>query len=437
MSASRYLTIAVVSALLILAGCSSSHLSQGNRAMNKNDFETARQHFEQALERNPDNVKALTGLGMAFYKLTELDQAEANLSRALELNPKNGAAALYLGLVNEQKGEIGKASRIYSSYLLYDEKSSLARSIKGRLLYTRNEQLRQQVKDALAFEQSEAVDTVVGDAVGVLPFVLPEGSADSLQPLATGLAAAVMYDLSQVEQLHVIERLELKYLLDELSLQQQGLLDSSASLRLGAIVRARHLVNGSLAAPSSEDVRLQSGLVNIEGSDSYYSNAYDGAGGLKDLLKMQKQMTIAIVDSLGIELSEKEMEALGKPITDSLSAFLAYSRGLVALDAGNFGLAESYFGQATTIDPGFVQAQELHEEAATLEQSSGAPQEFEPAIGLGKADASGGFDATSLESLQDVHDLIDAITDPRNDLLPPIGSTTATVGGVIVPGGDK
>jgi hypothetical protein len=54
--------------------------------------------------------------------------------------------------------------------------------------------------------------------------------------------------------------------------------------------------------------------------------------------------------------------------TQSLAAFLAYSRGLAAEDAGDFSRAAAYFSEAVQTDPGFQAAKDQYQAASVTSQ---------------------------------------------------------------------
>lgn len=431
MRAFSYLAIAVLILLLMLGGCSSTYVGSGYRALDQDNAESAKQYFERALAQRPGDLKAHQGLGLAEYKLANYDAAAAQFQQVQEKNKRDGLSALYLGLIDEQRGDIASAKNRYQAYALYNEKTDIARQIEGRLLYLKNELLRQQAKKAVQFERSAAVDTVTGNAVGVLPFVMASGTPDSLQPLATGLAAAVMYDLSQIEGLRLVERLQLKYIMQELDLQQQGRLDPNNSLRLGAIAQANHLVNGNLALGSQNNIDLQSGIVALKDTSYYYSAAYDGEGTLNHIMDMQKQLSQAILDSLGITLNSSQKKKLAAGFTDSLSAFLDYSRGIEALDDGDYSSARSYFEHAAQIDPGFTQAVAMQQQSNMMMEGSGSVQQFESQVDVAAATGTGGPTGSGASANLGA-DIFDQTTPPSEQIIernPRAGLGTASVSG--------
>ncbi len=81
-------------------------------------------------------------------------------------------------------------------------------------------------------------------------------------------------------------------------------------------------------------------------------------GDLDEFFRMEKQLVLKIVDDLGIRLTQEERRQVMEIPTESMLAFLAYSKGLDAEDRGQFGEAYSSYQQAVQIDPEFSQAEQ-------------------------------------------------------------------------------
>jgi hypothetical protein len=113
------------------------------------------------------------------------------------------------------------------------------------------------------------------------------------------------------------------------------------------------MVQGTAAIPSEQRVRLEATVVRATGE---VATAQAQNGKLADLLTMEKQLVLGLAGTLGYQLSEAERQSILANGTQSLTAFLAFSRGLVAEDAGDFSRAAAYYGQAVRSDPGFQQA---------------------------------------------------------------------------------
>ena len=246
-----------------------------------------------------------------------------------------------------------------------------------------------------------------------------------LQPLATGLAAAINYDLSQISSIRVVERQRLRYLLDELKLVEEGLTAEDASPRLGRIVGAEHLVSGSVGAVGDDEIAVSSGISDTH--EGVYSPALQTQETFGRLMQLQKRITFAIIDSLGITLTPEERDAIAKVPTEDFQAFLVFSRGLDALDRGDYSEAASLFERASVADPGFSQAIAMQQEAQLLDLGAGSVEDF----------AASGLEAlTGVEGIvpgaEDIFELRESLLDPRATEEPSAAeSGTATVGGRI------
>jgi len=74
---------------------------------------------------------------------------------------------------------------------------------------------------------------------------------------------------------------------------------------------------------------------------------------LDALFTMQKALVFQLFEQLGVTLTPAERQAIERRPTNNLDAFLQYSRGLQASDAGRFEDAARFFNDARSLDPGF------------------------------------------------------------------------------------
>ncbi len=396
--------------LMVFAlGCSSSAVWQGRRAIRQKDYSAAEAHFQQALGEDPANFDARRGLGITAYYQGDYPAAASRLEAALRSRPDDGRTVLYLGMTREAQQEYTAAQAIYERYLVSNKNSQIARKIKGRSLFVGNENLRRQARQAIKFESSLVTDTSAGLVVGVLPFIPLGDGAARLRPLGNGLAALVGSDLSQIAGLKVVERAQLKYILDELALAETGRIDDKSAPRIGRLIGAQQLVNGNVAATDPEHIAVQSGIVHT--TSTLYSPAINSEDRSTNIARLQKKVTFAIIDSLGIELTPAERTAIETTHTVDSAAFWAFCRGLDEYDRGNFSAANDLFNEAASLDPGFEQAEELEEETKSLLEGGGSAEDF-----LSSVDniLDQGFGAT-VEPTEDIFELTAPEIDPRTD----------------------
>jgi hypothetical protein len=195
--------------------------------------------------------------------------------------------------------------------------------------------------------------------VAVLPVEIVGDS--SYQPLSRGLAQMLISDLALLQRFRMVERVQLGAIMDELKFSQTARVDPTTAARVGRLVQAGRMVQGLATIPRTGPVRLQASLVQRTGE---VADAGQVNGTLRTLLQMEKDLVVQLASSMGYTLAEAERQRILENGTKNLQAFLAYSRGLLAEDAGDFSRAALYFGEAVQADPNFQVAREQQQAAA-------------------------------------------------------------------------
>ena len=96
----------------------------------------------------------------------------------------------------------------------------------------------------------------------------------------------------------------------------------------------------------------------------------DQNGTLDKLFDLEKTLVFDTFSDLGITLTPAERQQVDRRPTHSLKAFLDYSRGLMAEDAGRLDEAARYFDDARATDPGFGAALQRAQSAAAAAQNT-------------------------------------------------------------------
>src|SRR5439155_869171 len=151
--------------------------------------------------------------------------------------------------------------------------------------------------------------------------------------------------------------------------------DPAPGARGGRLLRAERMVQGTVTIPSTGagSVRLTAAVVT--GSGVIWPVA-PATGPLPQLLGLEKQVVFGLAAQLGIALTEAERQRILREGPRNLAAFLAYSRGLEAMDAGDYSRAAFHFGEAVRGDPGFRAASQDRQAAQTapaLERAGADP----------------------------------------------------------------
>ena len=347
--------IALCAAALLAQGCASTQ--PWDRLMAQEDYTGAVEALQTALAADADNPAILVSLAEAYYHLDELDNAATQLEQARRLDPGNSEAILLSGLILEKRGDMDGAIEAYSSYAQLSRLGRARKIIKARLDRLIRVKIRQDTYKALAQEEMLDVAAIPDNTVAVAPF-RNMGTNESLDPLQKGLAEMMITDLSKVPGLQVLERVRMQEMMKEIGLAQTGAVDVSTAPRLGKLLGASRIVNGSFTDLPEEQLRLD---INVSDSKTADIDATEAAGPMERLFRLQKELTFGIVDEMGIELTDERRDAIEEIPTESMLAFIAYSKGLDLEDQGMPAAAAQAFEEAATHDPDFAPAQEAVE----------------------------------------------------------------------------
>jgi tetratricopeptide (TPR) repeat protein len=350
-----------------------------------------RADLEARVAERPDDAAAHRDLGALLAREQQFGPAVGALARAAELDPADGQALYLLGLTHEALDAPAEAEQAYARYLAVPRTSAYRDSLRGRLDAIVRTRLRAEFGEALA---ADSVASVGGtDAVGVLPFAYRGANAD-YAALGRGLAEVLSVDLAAVEGLTVVERVRLQALLAEFELARQGRLDPATAPRAGRLLRAERLVGGEYDI-QGEDVRIDAAV--WQGAD--VPDLETNEGGLADLFRVQKRVTMTVLTALGVTVSQADLRRLSDVPTDNLRAFLLFSRGLLEEDDGDFLRAAQLYGEALALDPRFGLAAQRRADAGLSASSARPAAPVLLAIALQAAPASVS-DAVSLRSAQ-------------------------------------
>jgi TolB-like protein len=326
---------------------------------------------------SPKSVDVLRALGIQYYKAKRYADARAALTDAAKIAPTDGVVALYLGMSAEGMNDMAAAKAAYSSYLKVGRTQRVRHQLEGRLAAMQRRELQDAAKSAIAQEATLSTTTGNKNTVAVMPFHFT-GADSSLQPLERGFADLLATDLSRVKALTVVERARLQAILDEIKLAQTGAVDSSTAVRAGKLIQAGTLVQGSLLQNGNK-LRTDAALVSVATSALSPSGAADEQN-IDHLFDMEKRIALALVSTLGVQITTAERNAIEQRPTKSLQAFLAYSQGLSYEDQGRFDDASRAYANAARIDPGFGIAATKSIQTANMSIGSGTTATLEASL---------------------------------------------------------
>ena len=297
------------------------------------------------------------------------DSAVVVATAAGVLAPAEALGPMVVGGCQEKDGRYDLAFATYSEFANKYPQARGVAAVRALAQLALRTQATQTAKLALARESTLTSLAPEPATIAVLPMTIAGDS--SLQPLSRGLAELVLSDLAMVRSLRVLERIQVGALLDELKLSESGRADARTAARVGRLLRAERMVQGVAAITQNGPVRISATVVRGDGS---VRSGAQANGTFKQLLDLEKQLVFGLASELGIQLTEAERQRILRQGTKNLAAFLAYSKGLEALDRGDYRAAGGAFAQAVHADPSFQQAhqqQQAAEAAPVLQANPG------------------------------------------------------------------
>jgi len=291
------------------------------------------------------------------------DTAGVVVAAAQPLAPTDVRGPLVLGACQEQAGRFDNAITTYNAFAAEHPSARGVTTLRAKAQLALRRAAEQTARQALAREAELAQQPPEAATVAVLPLVIAGDS--SVQPLSRGLAELITTDLAHIRSLRLLERLQIGMLLDEIKAGQSERTDPATAARVGRLLRAERMVQGTATIPRSEAATMQLSATVVT-SAGVVRPVGQVTGPFRQLLALEKQVVFDLAGQLGIALTEAERQEILRQGPKSLAAFLAYSRALEDLDRGDYDAAARHFGAAAHADPSFQAARQGQETAAAM-----------------------------------------------------------------------
>jgi hypothetical protein len=137
----------------------------------------------------------------------------------------------------------------------------------------------------------------------------------------------------------------------------------------GRLVGARQLVAGSLRQITSREMMVVSRLASTFGDQAEPAITGTVPLALDTLIGMEKTIAFWTLRQMGISLTPAEQNNIEQRPTRSLSALIAYGKGIRDEMRLDYSAAIRRFREATALDPSFVLAQQRLSRLQTLANS--------------------------------------------------------------------
>ncbi len=368
-------------------------------------------------QQHPQDAAPRFRLAAALAAAQRCDTAVVVARAALELGADNVLGPLMVGGCQEQAERYDEAIATYNDFAAQHPNARGVAALRAKAQLALRTSAERTARQALAREADLAQQPPQAATVAVLPLVIAGDS--SVQPLSRGLAELLTTDLAYIRTLRLLERLQIGVLLDELKLGESARVDPATAARVGRLLRAERMVQGTATIPPRGPVQISATVVMGTGVVRPVGQV---TGPFLKLLELEKQVVFDLAAQLGIELTQAERERILRQGPKNLAAFLAYSRGLDDLDRGDYAGAARNFGAAAQADPSFQAARQGQQGAAAA-----------PVV----QQATGGGIVTVVDAVQQVTSASEGamaggaggvLSAGTRDLVPTVGDAIAAVG---------
>lgn len=187
---------------------------------------------------------------------------------------------------------------------------------------------------------------------------------EDLSALEVGLQQLLLTELSQSQELRVVERSAINEILRELELTRSDLVDPTTAAEVGRIVGARYAITGVFMDVFG-DFRMDGRIVNVETTE--VMRAVEVRGGREGIYGMLVDLASRIMQ--GVELPP--LAAAQREARESRSipahAVILYSRAQVYEDGGRTNEAIQLYRQIATEFPEMTEAREALDQLTALE----------------------------------------------------------------------
>jgi len=157
-----------------------------------------------------------------------------------------------------------------------------------------------------------------------------------------------------------------------MALVKSASFDQSTAPRFGKVLGAGRIVAGAFNVIGKD--QLQIDVQSWDIINRNFPAAATEAEALQNIFRLEKALVFNVIAGMGIELTPEEREKIQFIPTQSLQAFLAYSRGLEQEDAGQFEAAAGFYQQALQRDPNFGAAANKAEAAQSVSEAGGSKE---------------------------------------------------------------
>ncbi len=325
------------------------------------------------VKQNPDDFDALKNLSVYYVQTNKNAEGDKYIAEALKIKPDDPELLFYKGVNLEFFNKKKEALDYYKKYTGILNDSQYKDMMEGRYLWLKRQQAYSDVDSLIKREKEQSAGISSDSTIAVFPLIY-RGINKDYFPLSRGFSEMISIDLAKVKELTILERIRIQAVLDELKFGQSAAVDKSTAPRVGKLLGAGTIVSGNYDVTNSKEFKIDLGSWEVR--TSKVKSWVNISGNLDDFFTLQKEVVFDFLKKNNIELTHEEQEAIAYIPTQNLQAFLAFSKGLMLEDSGDFEGAALLFKKAVDIDPNFKAAKEKMKSSESISRVGGAKEQL-------------------------------------------------------------
>lgn len=191
--------------------------------------------------------------------------------------------------------------------------------------------------------------------MAVLPLEDNTGRKD-MQALSKIIPENLIAKLQNVRSIHMVERMQIQKLINELKLSEAGLIDEKTAQRAGKMLGADTVVLGSYSEIAGE-LRINVRVVQVETAGIYYATEETGVS--NRAFNVIDRLADKLVTGLGFRLKPSERQRMSLEETNSLKAAEFFVRGgdyYSQYNRESYEKALECYREAIRLDPKYAKA---------------------------------------------------------------------------------
>jgi len=176
-----------------------------------------------------------------------------------------------------------------------------------------------------------------------------------LEWMGEGFAESITTKLNHIQTLRLVERVQLKEIINEMKLSMAGITEGDAS-SIGKLLSADFLIIGSfqkLDIGSTSKLKINVRVVRVETGEIEKGKALSLNGPYGNIFEMQSSVAAKLANSLGVSVSKEEMKRMANDETTSVVALELYHQARMETDDLR---KEGLLKRALKYDPNYAKA---------------------------------------------------------------------------------